>query len=271
MKQSIRVRFTTSSSESIDLDSIRTALVNSLFAKKHHSDFALRINDTNIKNFSHQDKKTIIEIFSWLKITIDEGPILVSTRTETYQTALHELIGHQKVYRCFCPSEILERKREQQIMMGKSFRYDRSCLLLPQEKIKQKVAFGLPFVWRLKINEFQILTIQDLNQKSIDLSMTNVSDPVLTNTDGSVSNLFAQFVDDWKLGITHLIYSKKHLADTTFFATLYDIFALNAPVFWHLPILSPNKVIKLASLSSDLSTDLIAQLQADCTKSIQFK
>ncbi len=255
----------------MDLDSLRTALVNSLFAKKHRGDFVLRINDTNIKNFSSQDSKIILDTFSWLKITINDGPFSTSTRTEVYQAALQELINNQKVYRCFCPADILERRREQQIMMGKSFRYDRSCLLFSQEKIKQKVAFGLPFIWRLKINEFQTLSIQDLDQKTIDFPMTNVSDPALTNPDGIVTNLFAQFIDDWKLGITHLIYSKKHLSDTTLFVAFYDTFSLTPPTFWHLPILSPNKVIKLASRSADLSAAEFSQLEVECSKLLLLK
>lgn len=266
MKKTIRTRFTATSSQGLDLDSIRTALVSSFFAKKHLGEFILRINDLSIKKFSSQDTKIILNLLSWLKIPIYQDPVLTSTRTEAYQQDLQELIDNQKVYRCFCPTDILERKREQQIMMGKSSRYDRSCLLFSQEKIKQKVTFGLPFVWRLKINELQILTARDLDRGSMDFSMAQISDLPLTNHDGSATNLFAQFVDDWKLGITHLIYSKKFLGDSAHFVALYDAFSLEAPTFWHLSIVQPNTVITLTNRNEELSAEALIQLQEHCFK-----
>ena len=74
--------------------------------------------------------------------------------------------GTKKVYRCFCSIETLERKRKEQLAQGKPPRYDRTCLHLSDDHIKQKLAAGLPFVWRLKLNDDQVFDITRLHFKN---------------------------------------------------------------------------------------------------------
>lgn len=47
MHKKIRVRFAPSPTGPLHIGGIRTALFNYLFAKKHHGDFILRIEDTD--------------------------------------------------------------------------------------------------------------------------------------------------------------------------------------------------------------------------------
>ena len=144
MKQNIRVRFAPSPTGLMHLGNIRAALMNAFFAKKKHGTLILRIEDTDQKRNTKESMQAIVQDLNWLGIAFDEGPhvggsygpYIQSERVAIYEQALQELIIHQKVYRCFCSHEELERKRELQAKQGKPPRYDRTCLLLSHEKIK---------------------------------------------------------------------------------------------------------------------------------------
>lgn len=245
MKQTIRVRFAPSPTGYMHLGNVRAALMNALFAKRYNGKLILRIEDTDQKRNTAESFQAIINDLSWLGLYFHEGPhvggsfgpYLQSERSAIYQEALEELITHQKAYRCFCTQQDLERKRELQLQQSKPPRYDRTCLLLSQEKIKQKVAFGKPFIWRLKINERQTLPIHDMAKGTINFDMQHFSDFAITRQDGSVTFVFANFVDDWRMHISHVIRGQDHLSNTAYQAALYDAFAVKAPTFWHLPII----------------------------------
>lgn len=254
MKQPIRVRFAPSPTGFMHLGNIRAALMNYLFAKKFNGSFILRIEDTDQKRNVENSLQTILSDLAWLKLDFQEGPgkekgcapYFQSQRTTIYQEVLQELTLHQKAYRCFCTAETLDEKRQQQIQQGKPPRYDKTCLLLSQEKVKQKIAFGKPFVWRLKLNELQTLSIHDLGKGVINFEMKNYSDFVLARQDGSVTFTFANFVDDWKMNISHVIRGQDHLSNTAYQAALFDAIAVKPPTYWHLPIICNNNGEKMS-------------------------
>lgn len=240
-----RLRFAPSPTGMMHLGNIRTALMNFLFAKQKNGAFILRVEDTDpARNFDKGAKK-IIEDLTWLGISYDEGPetggpyapYFQSERTNLYQEVLQNLIDKKLVYRCFCTNEELDKRRARQIALKKPPRYDRTCLQLAEDEIKQKLAHNTPFIWRFKLDHAKKITIKDLSHGEITFDMKNFSDFPLSRGDGSFTFMFANFVDDMLMRMTTVIRGEDHLTNTAGQAALYEALEAPIPTFWHLPIL----------------------------------
>lgn len=241
----IRVRFAPSPTGMMHLGGVRTALMNYLFAKQKGGVFLLRIEDTDAeRNFDPMAVK-IIEDLTWLGLTYNEGPLVggshepyfQSLRDSMYRERLAELHNSGKAYRCFCTQEELEKKRNRQIALKTPPRYDRACLALTEQQINHNLEQKTPFIWRVKLDKEGTITIQDMSHGPITFDLKNFSDFPLTREDGTATFMFANFVDDMMMQISHVIRGEDHLTNTAGQAMLYKAFDYPLPTFWHVPIL----------------------------------
>ncbi len=241
----IRVRFAPAPTGMMHLGNIRTALMNYLFARQKNGIFVLRIEDTDPQRNYDPKAEKIIEDLYWLGLNFDEGPekggpykpYFQSQRTAIYESALKELQDKNLVYRCFCTDEELEKKRERQRALKLPPRYDRTCLHLTTEEIQDRLNKKMPFIWRFKLDHDLILSITDLAHGKVTFDMNNFSDFPITRQDGSVTFMFANFVDDMMMKITDVFRGEDHLSNTAGQAALYHAFNAPLPIFMHMPIL----------------------------------
>lgn len=241
----IRVRFAPSPTGMMHLGNVRAALMNYLFAQQKKGTFILRIEDTDAeRNYDPQGIK-IIDDLLWLSLDYDEGPIkgghyepyFQSKRNDIYKQKLTMLEHKGLVYRCFCTIEELEKKRQRQLALKLPPRYDRTCTKLSQDEIEQKLVHNVPFIWRFKLNPNETITIRDLARGEMVFDFNHFSDFAVTRNDGSFTFMFANFVDDMVMVITHVIRGEDHLTNTAGQAALYKAFNIESPIFWHLPII----------------------------------
>ncbi|MFZ5953593.1 MAG: glutamate--tRNA ligase [Candidatus Dependentiae bacterium] len=241
----VRVRFAPAPTGMMHLGNVRTALMNYLFARQHGGTFILRIEDTDQqRNFDPKAEK-IIDDLLWLGLDYDQGPIkggphtpyFQSQRGDIYLAQLELLKQKNLVYRCFCTPEELEKKRQRQMALKLPPRYDRACLNLSESAIKELLDKNMPFVWRIKLDQSKEISIQDLARGIIKFDIKNFSDFPLTRADGTVTFMFANFVDDMLMEITHVIRGEDHLTNTAGQVMLYHAFEKDVPLFWHLPII----------------------------------
>jgi nondiscriminating glutamyl-tRNA synthetase len=245
MKHAIRVRFAPSPTGLLHLGSVRTALFNYLFAHQKNGTFVLRIEDTDPERNFDPGATIILKDLKWLNLLFDEGPekggpyapYFQSQRSDLYASYLELLKEKNRVYRCFCASEDLEKKRERQIALKKPPRYDRTCLTLSQETITNYLEQKKPFMWRFKINSDQIIQIKDLVRGTINFDFKNFSDFPLTRQNGTFTFLFANAVDDIVMKISHIFRGEDHISNTPCQAALYEAFEVEIPLFWHMPIM----------------------------------
>jgi nondiscriminating glutamyl-tRNA synthetase len=241
----IRVRFAPSPTGFLHLGGVRTALLNYLFAEQKNGTFVLRIEDTDPERNFDPKGKQLLEDLQWLGLTYAEGgtlggpygPYYQSQRTPLYQEQLDVLKGKNAIYRCFCTTEELERKRVRSIALKMAPRYDRTCLKLTQEEIQQKLADQVLFIWRFKIPDNYIATVHDLAHGKINFDLNHFSDFPLTRSDGTFTFLFANCVDDILMKITHVLRGEDHLSNTANQIVLFETFGTPTPLFWHLPVL----------------------------------
>lgn len=240
-----RVRFAPSPTGLMHLGNVRAALLNYLFAHKTDGVFVLRIEDTDVERNSDPGAKKIILDLKWLGLTPNEGPeqggpyapYFQSERTNLYQEQIEHLQKLGQIYRCFCTAEELEKKRQRQIALKQPPRYDRTCLHRSSDEITELIAEKVPFIWRVKLDHAQTVTIHDLGHGTIAFELKNFSDFAITRQDGSFTFMFANFVDDMLMKITHIFRGEDHLSNTAGQAALYTIYQLPLPAYYHLPII----------------------------------
>ena len=244
-KSSVRVRFAPSPTGLMHIGNVRTALMNYLFALQKNGTFVLRIEDTDPeRNFDPQAKHILADLH-WLSLAYAEGPdvggpyapYFQSKRMDIYKKTLDQLIEKQAAYRCFCTTQELEKKRKRQISLRMAPRYDRACMKLSEQEIQEKLDANMPFLWRMKLDHDKTVHIKDVAQKEKIFDLKNFSDFPLTRQNGTYTFMFANFVDDMMMKISHVLRGEDHATNTAGQAALYEAIGAPTPIFWHLPIL----------------------------------
>lgn len=243
----IRTRFAPAPSGSgkIHLGNIRAALVNLLFAKKNNGVFVLRIEDTDVEKSGPDAIKALLNDLQWLNIFFDEGPgvggnfgpYFQSQRNAFYQEYLEKFISANMVYRCFCSEQRLAELKKEQLMRKEPPRYDRHCFGIPEETISNKIKEKEPFVWRIKIDHNKTVSFNDIIRGNLSFNLKNFSDFVIRRSNGNFNFLFANFVDDVLMKISHIIRGEDHLSNSALQVFMYEIINQEIPVFMHLPMI----------------------------------
>lgn len=263
----IRTRFAPAPTGLMHLGNVRTALMNYLFARKNKGDFVIRVEDTDQQRNFDPGAQHILQDLAWLGLSYNEGPetggpyapYFQSQRFALYQQALQKFIEQNAVYRCFCTNEELEKKRKRQLALRLPPRYDRTCLDLSAHIIEENLQKGVPFIWRLKLPQQGTVDINDLARNIIHFDLKNFSDYPLTRQDGSFTFLFANFVDDVAMEITHVFRGEDHLTNTAVQAVMYSISNKASPIYWHMPILCNEQGKKLSKRDFGFSLNDLRQ------------
>lgn len=246
---SVRVRFAPSPTGYLHIGGLRTALYNYLFARHHHGQFILRIEDTDKTRYVEGSVENIIQMLRWCRLDYDEGPdiggpygpYVQSERTEIYRQHAQILLEKEAAYIAFDTPEELERMRERQQKAGLVPKYDRSSMrnqfTLGEEQTKQLLAEGTPYVVRLKVPLHGEIRFSDLIRGDIIVPARDVDDQILLKSDGFPTYHLANVVDDHLMRITHVIRGEEWLPSTPKHVLLYEAFGWEKPAFAHLPLL----------------------------------
>jgi glutamyl-tRNA synthetase len=226
----VRVRFAPSPTGHLHIGGARTALFNWLFARHHNGKFILRIEDTDRSRSTEEYIESIIESIKWLGLDWDEGPFRQTDRMETYRTYAYKLLEEGKAYRCYCTPEELEERRQKAMKEGKPPRYDRRC-----REIKETL--DKPFAIRFKMPVEDETVVHDLVKGDVTFKNIELEDLVILRSDGTPTYNFCVVVDDYEMGITHVIRGEDHLNNTPKQIHIYHALGINPPNFAHIPMI----------------------------------
>jgi len=226
----VRVRFAPSPTGHLHIGGARTALFNWLFARHHNGKFILRIEDTDRSRSTEEYIESIIEAMKWLGLEWDEGPFRQTDRMETYRTYAYKLLEEGKAYRCYCTPEELEERRQKAMKEGKPPRYDRRC-----REIKETL--DKPFAIRFKMPVEDETVVHDLVKGDVTFKNIELEDLVILRSDGTPTYNFCVVVDDYEMGITHVIRGEDHLNNTPKQIHIYHALGINPPNFAHIPMI----------------------------------
>lgn len=246
----VRVRFAPAPTGSLHIGGARTALFNYLFAKKQRGVFVLRIEDTDKERSKPEYEKDIYDSLKWLGIEWDEE-YKQSERIELYKRYLEKLLTEDKVYFCFCSAEELEAQRQEQQSRGEPPRYSGKCARLSkkeQQKLigqaashhfSQKSDGGYVIRFRMPVKKVEF---QDIVRGKVEFDAGLIGDMVIAKNFEQPLYNFAAVVDDFEMGITHIIRGEDHLSNTPKQILLQEALNFNRPKYAHLPlILGPDR------------------------------
>lgn len=240
MKQSdrrrpIRTRFAPSPTGFLHIGGVRTALFSWLFAKQRDGTFILRIEDTDVERSTQASVKAILEGLGWLRINWDEGPYYQSQRMDRYREAVQQLLDKGYAYRCYCSRERLIELRNTQLKTKQKPRYDGFCRDTAQHKTND------PFVIRFRNSTEGKIVFNDLIRGTIMVENGELDDLIISRTDGTPTYNLTVVVDDWDMGITHIIRGDDHINNTPRQINILRALGAELPKYAHVPmILGPD-------------------------------
>jgi nondiscriminating glutamyl-tRNA synthetase len=240
----IKTRYAPSPTGEIHIGALRTLLYNYAFAKHHHGNFILRIEDTDRKRYVPGAEKRILEDIKAFGINWDEGPFVQTERLDIYNKYIQELLDKDYAYYCFCSPERLKSLNS---------KYDRHCLNLSKEEIQKKLKNKEPYVIRLKLPDNKLITFDDAIRGKITFNTKDLDDQVLIKSDGIPTYHFAVVVDDHLMGITHVMRGDEWISSTPKQILLYQYLGWEPPIFAHLTaLLDPSHKGKMSKRSGSV-------------------
>jgi nondiscriminating glutamyl-tRNA synthetase len=246
----VRVRFAPSPTGYLHIGGARTALFNYLFARHHGGKFVLRIEDTDTERTIKDSAEKLMAAFRWLGLSWDEGPIVggpkgpyyQSQRQALYRTYADELMAKGAAYKCYCTPEELAAEREEARLAKKAPRYSGRCRSLTPHEIARFEAEGRKPAIRLRTKDEGVTVVHDLVHGDVTFKNEEIADFVIMKSDGFPTYNYACVIDDWQMGLTHVIRADEHLSNTPKQQWIYEALDAPMPEFAHVPmILAPDR------------------------------
>ncbi|MBK7141947.1 MAG: glutamate--tRNA ligase [bacterium] len=234
-------RFAPSPSGYMHIGNLRTALYSYLLAKSNGGTFILRIEDTDRKRLVENAVQIIYDTLQAAGLNYDEGPgregangpYVQSERIPIYLDHAKRLISSGHAYYCFCDSQVPEETTEE----TGNFGYNRHCRNHSPEEVSSKLSSGVPHVIRQKVPLDGATSFDDMVFGNISRANADLQDIVLIKSDGYPTYNFAHVVDDFLMGVTHVVRGSEYLSSTPQYVLLYDAFGWKRPHYVHLPLI----------------------------------
>ncbi|AWB35171.1 glutamate--tRNA ligase [Orrella marina] len=236
----VRTRFAPSPTGYLHLGGARTALFSWAFAKHHDGDFILRIEDTDLERSTPEAVQAILDGVAWLDLTHDEGPFYQMQRMDRYREVIASLLESGQAYYCYSSPEEVQTMREVARARGLKPRYDGTWRPEPGKTLPAVPADRTPVV-RFKTPVDGVTTWNDMVKGIISIANTELDDLVIARQDGTPTYNFCVVVDDWDMGITHVIRGDDHVNNTPRQINIMQALGAELPVYGHVPmILGPD-------------------------------
>ncbi len=269
MNKTVRTRFAPSPTGRMHVGNLRTALYAYLIARHAGGQFILRIEDTDQEREVEGAVDIIMRTLADTGLIPDEGPdryggagpYIQSERCAKgiYMEYAKQLIDKGEAYYCFCDEERLKGLHTE--VNGKEiFHYDKHCLSLTPDEVREKLDAGVPYVIRQNNPTEGTTTFNDEIYGEISVPNIELDDMILIKSDGFPTYNLANVVDDHLMGITHVVRGNEYLSSTPKYNRLYEAFGWDIPTYIHCPLITNEEHQKLSKRSGHASyEDLIGQ------------
>jgi glutamyl-tRNA synthetase len=247
----IITRFAPSPTGYLHIGSARTALFNWLFAKHHGGKYLLRIEDTDRERSTQDAVRAIIDGLNWMGLTPDEDPIFQFQRANRHAEMALKLLAEGKAYYCYCTQQELEEIREKARLEGRPPKYDGRW----RDKDPKDAPKDIKPTLRLRAPIDGETILNDRVQGQVIVSNHQLDDMVLLRGDGTPTYMLSVVVDDFDMGITHVIRGDDHLTNTFRQIQLYNAFNWTYPEFGHIPLIHGPDGAKLSKRHGALGVE----------------
>jgi glutamyl-tRNA synthetase len=232
----VRTRFAPSPTGFLHIGGARTALFSWAYARKHGGIFILRIEDTDVARSTPEAVQAILDGMSWLGLNWDEGPFYQTQRMDRYKQVIQKMLDEGTAYHCYCSKEELDALRERQMTEGVKPRYDGRWR--PESgKTLPAIPAEIPPVVRFKNPQSGVVAWDDLVKGHIAISNEELDDLIIARADGMPTYNFSVAVDDWEMGITHVIRGDDHVNNTPRQINMLKALGATIPQYAHLSMI----------------------------------
>ncbi len=239
----VRVRFAPSPTGSLHVGSLRTALINHLFAQNQKGCMIIRVEDTDLTRSQDIYIREQLQDLKHMGFHWKEGLNPHTLKSE----------GPFAPYRQSQRLAIYKEYGEKLVQKGRAY-YDDSPPSVKGEKNQPPPQAGTKPVLRFKnFSHKKIHTFEDQVRGKISLPSDMVGDFVLIRSSGLPVYNFCCAVDDHLMGISHVLRSEEHLPNTLRQLMIYEALNLKPPVFGHLSLILGQDRQKLSKRTGALS------------------
>jgi glutamyl-tRNA synthetase len=228
----IRTRFAPSPTGYLHIGGIRTALFSWLYARQHKGEFVLRIEDTDRERSTQASVDAILDGMQWLGLQHDLGPFYQTKRFDLYNEAIDQLLATGQAYYCYCSKERIDKLRTKQMANKEKPRYDGHC-----RNIDTILNTGVKPVIRFKNPQEGEVIIRDLIKGDVIVQNKELDDLIIARSDGTPTYNLTVVVDDWQMGITHVIRGDDHLNNTPRQINILQALGAKIPEYAHVPMI----------------------------------
>jgi glutamyl-tRNA synthetase len=241
-RSQIVTRFAPSPTGYLHIGGARTALFNWLFARRHGGQYRLRIEDTDRARSTQEAISAILKGLDWLGLEHDGEVVFQFARAQRHAEVAHQLLAQGRAYHCYASPEELEDMRNQQKAEGKPMRYDGRWRDRSPNDARPNV---LPVV-RIKGPQTGETIVHDKVQGDVRFQNEVLDDMVLLRSDGTPTYMLAVVVDDFDMGVTHVVRGDDHLTNAARQLQIINAMGWPVPVYAHLPMMHGEDGAKLS-------------------------
>ena len=245
MNSPVRTRFAPSPTGFLHIGGARTALFSWAYARRHGGTFILRVEDTDVARSTPEAVQAILDGMRWLGLEHDEGPFYQMQRMPRYREVIEQMLAAGSAYRCYTTPEELERMREAQRERGEKPRYDGRWRPEAGKTLPPPPA-GVQPVVRFCNPADGVVAWDDLVKGRIEIANTEMDDFIIARADGTPTYNFCVVVDDWDMGITHVIRGDDHVNNTPRQINVLQALGAEVPLYAHLSMILGDDGTKLS-------------------------
>ena len=260
-------RFAPSPSGRIHLGNIFCCLLAWLSARQKGGRVVLRIEDLDTARCPRRYAEQMIEDLRWLGLLWDEGPdvggpdgpYFQSERTALYQAALERLEEQGLVYPCFCTRAELHAASAPHREDGQVI-YPGTCRdLTPAQAAAKARESGRSPALRIRVPDRETAFTDGHMGRYEENLARDCGDFLLRRPDGMFAHQLAVVVDDAAMGVTEVVRGADLLASTPRQLLLYRLLGLEAPAFYHFPLLLGSDGQRLSKRNADAGLDTLGE------------
>ena len=198
----IIVRMAPSPTGNLHIGTARATLFNYLFAKKYGGKFIMRIEDTDKERSKQEFEDNILDGLKWLGLSWDEL-YRQSERTDIYVSYVRKMLDNGTAY--VSKEEPKEPGQRDEVIRFKN----------PNKKI----------------------AFEDMIRGTIEFDTTELGDFVLARSIEEPLYHLAVVVDDYEMGVTHVMRGEDHISNTPRQILIQEAIGAERPLYAHLPLI----------------------------------
>ncbi|MRR52027.1 MAG: glutamate--tRNA ligase [Rhodocyclaceae bacterium] len=232
----VRTRFAPSPTGYLHIGGARTALFAWAFARRHGGKFILRIEDTDLERSTPEAVQAILDGMAWLGLEHDEGPFYQMQRMDRYKEVIGQMLAAGTAYHCYTSKEELDQLRAEQEAKKEKPRYDGRWRPEAGKTLPPVPAEVQPVV-RFKNPTDGVVAWDDQVKGRIEIANAELDDFIIARADGTPTYNFCVVVDDWDMGISHVIRGDDHVNNTPRQINVLRALGATVPAYAHLSMI----------------------------------